>query len=250
MTIRAIIVDDEPLARARLRRLIADSGIEVEIAAEASNGEEAVALVESLHPELLFLDIQMPGLDGFDVVGLLRRPRPHVVFVTAYDQHALRAFEVHALDYLTKPVRLERLKDTLARVVPGADRSRRREHDIDAMLAERPRQPLARLALHVGRRLRVVSTSEIRWIEARDKLVFVHLAGGEHPVEFTLDELESRLDDASFLRVHRSAIVNVALVRELLPWFAGTYMVKLDDGTQLPVARRRVREVRRVLGGG
>lgn len=248
--IRVMIVDDEPLARERLRTLLMESSAPVEVVAEAASGEEAIPLIHQLQPDLLFLDIQMPVLDGFDVVELLPSPRPHIVFVTAYEQHALRAFDVHALDYLTKPVRLGRLKETIARVLSLSRDDEKKQHaEVDALLAERPRQPLSRLTLHRGRRLRVVNISEVCWIEARDKVVVVHLADGEHTTDFTLDELEDRLDRTSFLRVHRSSIVNAALVRELIPWFAGSYMIKLDDGTQLPVARRRVRDVKVLLGG-
>jgi two-component system LytT family response regulator len=244
--IRAIIVHDEPLARARLRTLLSQADTPVELVGEASSGEEAVALVHEFRPDLLFLDIQMPVLDGFDVVDLLTPPRPQIIFVTAYDQHALRAFEVHALDYLTKPVRLARLNQTLARLPKASNPDPGIEH----LLRQRSGDPLLRLTVHVGRRLRVVPLEEIRWIEAEEKIVLVHLLdGGSCLTDFTLDELEMRLDPSRFLRIHRSSIVNAGRVKELAPWFAGSYIVKLDDGTQLPVARRRVRQVRTLLGG-
>jgi two-component system LytT family response regulator len=167
--------------------------------------------------------------------------------VTAYDQHAIRAFEVHALDYLLKPVRLSRLTQTLSRLANRESRGAR--EGVEELVRERGSQPLARLTVHAGRKLRVVPLDEIRWIESRDKIVLAHLEdGASHPTDFTLDELEERLDPSRFLRTHRSCIVNISSIRELIPWFAGTYVVKLDGGTQLPVARRRVRDVKESLG--
>jgi two-component system LytT family response regulator len=249
--ITALVVDDEPLARARLIRLLGESGGRVEVVGEAGNGEEAIRMAAELRPDVVFLDIRMPVLDGFDVAELLGRPRPHIVFVTAYDEHALRAFEVHALDYLTKPVRAARLRDTLERIQPASAPALRtaRDEEIDSLLREREGRHLRRLTLHAGRRLRVVDLADVRWIEARGKLVYVHLPDGEGRTDFTLDELSARLDPEHFLRIHRSTIVNCAHVRELLPWFAGTYAVRMDDGERLAVARRRVGEVRRMLGG-
>lgn len=252
LPIRAIIVDDEPLARERLRRLLAESDTAIEIVAEAGDGGRAVELAVELAPDVMFLDIQMPALDGFDVVELLPTPRPHIVFVTAFDHHALRAFEVHALDYLTKPVRLGRLKDTLARLSDAGAR-RTAAVGIGALIDERraapAARPLRRITVRAGRRLRVAGLEEVRWFEACEKTVMAHLVGGAYPVDFTLDSLEERLDAGTFIRVHRSYLVNASLVRELVPWFAGGYVLRLVDGAEVPVARRRVRSVRGLLGG-
>ena len=240
---RCVLVDDEPLARERLRALLAEAPMPVDVVGEAGSGQEAVPLIHQTRPDLVFLDVQMPVLDGFDVVDLLAPPRPHIVFVTAYDDYALRAFEVHALDYLTKPVRLERLVGTLERVAAQATPA-------EGLTALRRTRPLQRLTVHVGRRLRIVQAEEIRWAEAEAKLVFVHLTDGQrYPTDFTLDELEARLDPQHFLRIHRSYLVNAAFVRELVPWFSGTYQLRLNDGHTLPVARRRTRPVRDHLGG-
>ena len=246
--LRCILVDDEPPARERLRALLAEAAVPVDVVGEAGSGQEAVPLIHALRPDAVFLDVQMPVLDGFDVVDLIAPPRPHVVFVTAYDQYALRAFDVHALDYLTKPVRLQRLNDTLARL---HDTTRRPQDEaaLAALRRDRAHEPLRRLTVYRGNRLRIVPLDEVRWIEADDRLVFVHLRDGRYPTDFTLDELEARLDAATFLRIHRSYLVNAACARELVPWFAGTFRLVLDDGHQLPVARRRVRAVKRRLGG-
>ncbi len=234
--ITCVLVDDEPPARERLRALLGEAAVEVKVLGEAGNGHEAVALVRRVRPDVLFIDVRMPVLDGFDVVELLPHPRPRVVFVTAYDRHALRAFDVQALDYLTKPVRLSRLNMTLERLT------------VEMGAASGAPRLLSRLTVHIGRRLRIVSLDDVRSLEARQKLVYVNLAEGSYPTDLTLDLLESRLDPDRFVRIHRSHIVNMSYVRELVPWFAGAYVVRLEGGAELPVARRRVRVVRGMLG--
>ena len=246
-SLRCVLVDDEPLARERLRTLLAETATTVEVVGEAGSGHEAVPLIHRTRPDVVFLDVQMPVLDGFDVVDLLAPPRPAIVFVTAYDAYALRAFEVHALDYLTKPVRLARLERALQWVTQQTASA---QAAMEALLRERQAQPLRRLTVQRGRRLRVVDLDEVRWIAAEDKLVHVHLKDGTAcPIDYTLDALENRLDPAHFIRIHRSHLVNAAAVRELIPWFSGTYHLELDNGHRLPVARRRVQAVKQWLGG-
>lgn len=249
LPLTCILVDDEPLARQRMRSLLEEAEVAVEVVGEAPSGQVAVPLINETAPDVVFLDVQMPVLDGFDVAELLAKPRPHIVFVTAFDEYALRAFEVHAVAYLTKPVRLRRLNETLSML---SDRARleRSAFALEALASEHRQHPLRRITVQAGRKLRVIPVAEVRWIEARDKLVFVHVAGGRFPVPFTLDEVEARLDPSQFIRLHRSHVVNAGVIRELVPWFSGTYVVRLDDGTQLEVARRRVREVKARLGGG
>ncbi len=243
---RCLLVDDEPLARERFRSLLDEADADIEIVAEAGGGKDAVSLIHEHEPDVVFLDVQMPVLDGFDVVDLLPEARPHVVFVTAYDEYAIQAFEVHALDYLTKPVRLDRLNKTLRRVrdaMGGEDDSR-----LDDLRDSRRDQVLERLTVHVGRRLRVVPLDEVRWIEADEGLVFAHTPDGRYRTDFTLDELEDRLPPDRFVRTHRSTIVNLDVVHELVPWSSGTYRLRLTDGTKLSVARRRVDDVKEALG--
>jgi two-component system LytT family response regulator len=264
--LRCLIVDDEPLARERLRLLLGESGAPVEVVGEAATGAEALERTAALAPDVLFLDIEMPGLDGFDVVDLLDpAARPAVVFVTAYDAYAVRAFDVAAADYLTKPVRPARLRETLARLRTPADR-RDADRRLDALLDAPPpapgAPPLERLTLSTGQHLWVLGADDILRFEAEQKLTvavpFPHadptrgrLASGRlrATVDFTLDALEARLDAARFLRVHRSVIVNARAVRELVPWFSGTYRIRLADGAEVPLARRRVAAVRALLGG-
>lgn len=264
MPLRCLLADDEPLARARLRLLLGESGADVDVVGEAGTGAEALELAAALRPDVLFLDIEMPGLDGFDVVDLLDPDdRPAVVFVTAFDAYAVRAFDVHAVDYLTKPVRPARLRETLARLETVAGR-RAAGARVEALLAPAPQPPvppLARITLRAGERMWVLGVDAVLRFEAEAKrtvaVPFPHadpthgrLADGglRATVDFTLDALAARLDDR-FLRVHRSVIVNARAVQELVPWFSGTYRIRLADGAEVPLARRRVAEVRTLLGG-
>ena len=264
--LRCLVVDDEPLARERLSLLLTEAG-GAEVVGEAADGRAALERVAALAPDVVFLDVEMPGLGGFDVVDLLDpEDRPAVVFVTAFDAYAVRAFDVHAVDYLTKPVRASRLRQAL-------DRLRQASARADAVarlgaLADGPPVaapegrapdgdgvPLDRVTLLVGRRLVVVPTGDVARFEAEDKATVAHpfpgagLVGKPGTVDFTLDALGARLDGRQFVRVHRSVLVNVRAVRELVPWFSGTYQVRLVDGAEVPLARRRAAEVRALLGG-
>jgi len=243
------IIDDEPLARERMRSLLERAEIDVSIVGEAGNGREAIPMIHEKRPSLIFLDIQMPGLTGFDVVDLIAPPLPHIVFVTAYDQYALQAFEVHALDYLTKPVSLDRLNRSLHRITKLIS-ERQAEEGLDTLQEARKSQPLRKLTLQLGKKMRVVDPEEVRYFEAKDKLVFARLFDGkEYPTHFTLQTLEQRLDEALFIRSHRAFLVNIHTIRELSTWFSGTYQMRLDDNTLLPVSRRRARTVKEILNG-
>ncbi len=245
---RCLIVDDESLARERLRALLRDLDNDyLTIVGEAESGQKAIPMMYELKPDVVFLDIHMPGLSGFEVIDLLAPPRPHIVFVTAYDEYALKAFEVHALDYLTKPVRLDRLERTIQRLTHLTST----QHDdaaLESLRTARAKTPLTRLTLHAGDRLRVVNLHEIERMESEGKVVHVFVKGSQFRTDFTMDELDERLDNTLFVRIHRSHIVHVEAIRELIPWFSGTYCVKLADGTQLPVSRRRVSRLKALLG--
>lgn len=251
-TLKAILVDDEQIARQRFASLIAEFNAStteqsIEIIGEAASGTEAIPMIYSLKPDVVFLDIQMPGLNGFEILDLLTFERPHIVFVTAYDEFALKAFEVHAIDYLTKPVRIERLTKTINRLF-DTNATKQQTESIQTLSKERETQQLARLTVHDGDKLKVVKLDEIKRIEAEDKEVYIYLSTGRFTSDFTLDSLESRLNPEQFMRVHRSHIVSIDAVKELIPWFSGTYCLKLDDGTQLPVARRRVKDIKALFG--
>lgn len=251
-TLKAIIVDDEQIARQRFTSLIQEYNSnstenEIRIIGEAASGTEAIPLIYSLKPDVVFLDIQMPGLNGFEILDLLTFERPQIVFVTAYDEFALKAFEVHAIDYLTKPVRIERLTKTINRLFDSKATNQQTD-SIQVLSKERETQQLTRLTVHDGEKLKVVKLDEIKRIEAEDKEVYIYLQKGRFKSDFTLDSLETRLNYEQFMRVHRSHIVSIDAVKELIPWFSGTYCLKLEDGTQLPVARRRVKDIKALFG--
>jgi two-component system, LytTR family, response regulator len=247
--LNVLLVDDEPLARRLLRVLLAGDP-EVTVSGETS-GDEAVDVIERTAPDILFLDVQMPGVDGFEVLARLAPERmPVVVFVTAYDQYAVRAFEVHALDYLLKPVTDARFAEALARA-KGRGRERRAgvapsggaaDSDLErlaALLAERGQRYLTRLLVPARERTLVVEVDEIDWIEAADYYVEIHVGGRRHLLRETLSQLEGRLDPARFCRVHRSAIVNVTRVREIHPLFRGDGTLILLSGERVPLSRTR-----------
>jgi two-component system LytT family response regulator len=242
-----LIVDDEAPARAKLR-LYLEADERAVVVGEATNGLEAVERVESLRPELVLLDVQMPGLDGFEVLAALQDGElPHVVFVTAHDEHAVRAFEVRALDYLLKPVDRGRLRSAVDRVIeagrPGRDALR--------VLEDRPTatSPLERFLVRERGRLRLVPVGDVDWIGAAGNYVELHVGDHTHLVRGTLNELESRLPERRFVRVHRSTIVNLDRVRELQPWSHGDLLLVLHGGTELRLSRRYRDRIQGVFGG-
>jgi two-component system LytT family response regulator len=236
--IRVLIVDDEPLARRRLKALLKDE-TDVEIAGECEDGNSAVAAARQLSPDVMFLDVQMPGMDGFDVIEALGPTRcPAVVFVTAYDEYALKAFDVHAVDYLLKPFERKRLRQALARarmLTLGEQEVGRRL--LAAMADVRAGRRQDRIVIKSRGRIYFVRTEEIDWIEASGHYLTLHTGRDEHLVRSTIADMESRLDPDRFVRVHRSAIVNVDRVKELLPAFHGEYTIVLRDGTRVSSSR-------------
>jgi two-component system LytT family response regulator len=242
MTVRVLIVDDEELARQRLQRLLAAEQ-DVEIIGEASDGAQAVESIRRLVPDVVFLDVQMPEVDGFAVLERLGpRPAPAIIFVTAHDDYALRAFDVHAVDYLRKPFDAARFKEALSRArqrLAGAgaeDQARK----LDALLAQvdsHPPRSRERLMIRTDGRLYFVRIDDIDWIEAAGNYVKLHVGRETHLMRETMLGIEKMLDPTRFLRIHRSAIVNLDRVREMQPWFSGEYTVILRDGTQLRLSR-------------
>lgn len=241
MKIRALIIDDEPLARARLRTLLTDES-DMEVVGECGDGLEAVAAIQDLEPDLLFLDVQMPTLDGFGVLEAVEPDKlPSVVFVTAYDRYALRAFEVHALDYLLKPFDRERFHKALERVRAELERTGKAQANqrLLALLEDQKsnRPSLERLLIKTSGRVFFLCTQEIDWIEAAGNYVRLHVGNEAHLLRETMNGLEARLDPSRFLRIHRSTIVNVDRIQELQAWFHGDYIVILRDGRQLTLSR-------------
>lgn len=241
MKLSVVIVDDEPLARERVRtQLAADA--EIEVRAECASGPEAVAAIRRLAPDLVFLDIQMPEMDGFQVLRALTPPLPLVIFVTAFDEHAVRAFEAQAFDYLLKPFKPARLRAALAR---AREQLARRQPDevtqkLLALLDSRtPAAPahLTRIAVRDRDRVRFVKTAEIDWLEASGNYVVLHAGKENHVVRETLTALEHQLSPREFLRLSRSAIVNLERIRQVEPAFNDEHVVVLTDGTRLPLTR-------------
>jgi two-component system LytT family response regulator len=257
--LRAYLVDDEPLAIERMTRLLADfDGIN--IAGSATDPAQAIDELNRLGNgpiDVLFLDIQMPGINGFDLLSRLTA-QPFVIFTTAYDEYALRAFEVNSIDYLVKPIesaQLARALKKLGRIRPVPKPDWQRDPTIllqelaATLRGQRPDYP-HRIASRVGERISFLSLDAVTHFIAQDKLTYAVVDGRQHSVDQTIAELERRLDPARFLRIHRSVLVNVDWIHEVNSWFAGKVILSLKDAhrTQLPVARDRVRAVKAHLG--
>jgi two-component system LytT family response regulator len=235
----ALIVDDEPLAREGMRLLLADAPA-IESVTEARNGAEAVAMIRASRPDLVLLDVQMPEMDGFGVLRELgAESMPPVIFVTAHDQYAIRAFEVNAIDYLLKPVSRERFQQALSRVrervaAQGLDNQHLRE--LLQQLQARPKY-LARVALRAAGRISFVNVEDLLYAQAAENYVQLHLKGSRHLLHVPIATLESSLDPQMFLRIHRSLIVNVKQVQELETGPHGEYILVLKGGTRLQSSR-------------
>ena len=252
--IKTLVVDDEPIARERILSLL-QLEEDVEVIGECGDGAQAVSAIQHHAPDLVFLDVQMPGLDGFgviDAVGIDRMPL--VIFVTAYDDYAVRAFEVHALDYLLKPFGRERFRETLNHA--RASLERRRAGDLGRRLLalvndiKPERAKLERLVVKSGGRVFFLRTDEIDWIEAAGNYVRLHLGEESHLFRETMNRMESRLDARRFVRIHRSRIVNTERIKELQPWFNGEHVVILRNGTRLPLSRGYRDRLQEQLGKG
>jgi two-component system LytT family response regulator len=239
--IRALIVDDEAPARSLLREYLT-AHADVEVAGECTNGFEAVKAIGELEPDLVFLDVQMPKLDGFEVLELLEKP-PIVVFVTAYDEYALRAFEVHAVDYVLKPVGRERLAEALAQArarLGGATASAMPAAPSPAALAAAARPPgqfVERVLVKDGANVHVVPVARLDFLEAQDDYVAVHSEGKTHLKPQPLAEVAAGLDPARFVRVHRSYVLNVERIARLELYAKDSRVAILKDGKQIPVSR-------------
>ncbi|HET9741639.1 MAG TPA: LytTR family DNA-binding domain-containing protein [Terriglobales bacterium] len=242
--IRAVIVDDEQLARQVIRELLA-AHPEIEIAGEAANGFEAVKVVTECNPDLLFLDIQMPKLDGFEVLELIGTEMA-IVFATAYDQHALRAFDVHAVDYLLKPFGADRFEAALSRARERLAGKLPPPHELTS--AARPAGEYAeRLVVRDGTRVTIIPISKLDYAEAQDDYVALASGGKKHLKQQTISSLESALDPKRFLRIHRSYIVNLERVARIEPYGKDTHVAILHDGTRLPVSRAGYARLKSVL---
>jgi two-component system, LytTR family, response regulator len=258
MTMRAIVVDDEELARRGIRALLQRAG-DVEIVSECASGDEAIRAISETEPELVYLDIQMQGKTGFDVIAALPKTKcPHVVFVTAFDRFAVRAFEIHALDYLLKPVKEERFNASLARAraaVAGArdDSMMRRLWQVATELRASSGQDRVpsltdRIPVKTHGRVMIVNVAEIDWVEADGDYVSVHVGAKSWLLRETIAAAEARLALSGFVRIHRSTLVNINRVRELLPLSKGEFTVVLLGGTELKLSRNYRFALERLLG--
>jgi len=252
MKMRVMIVDDEPLARDRLRRFMSGDS-QIEIVAECADGRSAVEAVQKYEPDLILLDVQMPGMDGFEVLRELGpKVLPHVVFVTGHDEHAVKAFEAKAIDYLLKPTNKQRLYEALRRVTERLESSR---HELPqallALLNERKAGPgVSRLSIRDGDKVAFVPIGEIQWLEAAGNYVVVHVAGGSHIQRETMSALEEQLPKDVFYRVSRSAMVNMRQVKEVIAVGVGEYIVALASGQRIPITRtlKEIEERLRFVG--
>jgi two-component system, LytTR family, response regulator len=231
--LRLLIVDDEAPARTLIRKFL-ENEPDVEIVGEAANGQDALELIHSKSPDLMFLDIQMPEMNGFQLLQSGEPPMPHVIFVTAYDQYAVKAFEVHALDYLLKPFNRARFQAAL-------DHAREEIHNphksdfpgkLEKLIQEfeKRAQYLDRWAVHHNDRIIFVPTEEIDWIEAAEKYVQIHAGGSTYLMRESLHVMEEKLDPREFVRVHRSTIINIRRIKEVQRWFQGRHIIILSNG--------------------
>jgi two-component system, LytTR family, response regulator len=241
-----LLIDDEELARKRLQTLIEECEPNLICLGEASNAMDGIKLIHKHKPDIIFLDIQMPELSGFDMLELLPQDQlMHIVFVTAYDEFALKAFEAHAIDYLLKPVKKSRLEDTLSRILSNPAHISSSEK-LKEQLGLNETKNFQRIAVQHKQETILLPLDSILWIESRDTLTYVHTSDkNQYRCDRTLDDLEQRLPQ--FFRLHRSYLVHIQHIVKLIPWFNGAIKVELVDGTQLEVAKRRVSDLKRAL---
>src|SRR5262245_61973385 len=245
--IRTLVVDDEKLARDRLAAFLAKEE-DVAVVGQAKNGVEALEMIEEDHPDLVFLDVQMPGMDGFEVLKALRAPAPHVVFATAYDEYAIRAFEVQAVDYLLKPFARARVEEAVGRVRKRVDGGAAGP-DLDAVLRkleERRKVYVHQVPVYAGKRILILPVDEVLWFGVEYRLVYAHTAERPYMTNYTLRELEDRLDPDVFFRAHKSTLVNLHHVKEIAPSADGRYQLVMRDqaGSELALSRTQARALR------
>ncbi len=248
--IKTLVVDDEKLARDRLIGFLGKLA-GVEVVGQATNGVEAVERIERDRPDLVFLDVQMPGMDGFEVLKAIPAPAPHVVFATAYDDYAIRAFEVEAIDYLLKPFARARVEEAVGRVRVRLEQGSA-GIDVEAVLRrleDGRKESLRQIPVHAGKRILLVPVEDVHWFGVEYRLVYAHTADRAYMTNFTLRDLEERLDPETFFRAHKASLVNMRQVKEIVPWFGGRYKLVMRDqaGSEVPVSRAQARALRSKL---
>ena len=257
MKIKTIIADDEPLAREKIRNLL-EQDPDIELIGECADGIETVTAIRNQQPDLVFLDVQMPELDGFGVLKALHDSNmPTLIFVTAYDQYALRAFEVHALDYLLKPFDRERFQKALQRAKEHIRKEKSGEVNeklltlLEDLKSEKSnnheRKYLDRLVIKAGGRVTFLKTEEIDWIEAAGNYIRLYIGKDSHLLRETMNNIQTKLDPEKFLRIHRSTILKIDRIKELQPWYHGEYFVTLENGKQLTSSRSYRHQLSKLL---
>lgn len=246
--IRTLIVDDEKLSRVSLRKLL-KSYPQIELVDEAADGLKAIEKIESQKPDLVFLDIQMPGLSGFEVLrSVTLEPKPHVVFVTAYDKYAVKAFEVNAIDYLLKPIDADRFGLTMKRIFESGRTSHEDYERVRRLIQslDRLKPPPQHIPLRRGKKIVLMSPADIHYLKSEQGVTIVMTQSGEYWTHYTLTEIEGILDEQMFFRTHRSTIINLNRIKEIMPAQSGVYDVYLNnpEHTCLPLSRDRARVLR------
>lgn len=247
MKLRTLIADDEMPSRERLKGFLSQNE-SIELVGEAEDGIQAVELIEATRPDLIFLDIQMPRMDGFGVIRILKNP-PMVIFVTAYDEYAIQAFEVNAIDYLLKPftkVRLERAIEKAEQDISAKAPFNIRLEGLFKTLTEQKRY-LERIAVRSQGKILVIDVDKIDSLAAEGGQVSVTSGDKQYLTNYTLNELQEQLDPKIFFRAHRSSIVNLTKIKEIIPWFAGSYKIKLATGAEVDLSRNQVTELRKII---
>ncbi|MFZ5518845.1 MAG: LytR/AlgR family response regulator transcription factor [Candidatus Zhuqueibacterota bacterium] len=242
MKIRTLIIDDEKLARSRLRRML-DASETIEIVGEASDGQEGLVLVESTRPDLIFLDIKMPHLSGFEMLTKLEKS-PYIIFTTAYDQYALQAFEENTIDYLLKPISQAKLDRAISKVETIVRQGSAAPFDLERLLkaVDKKQSVIRRFSVKVGDRIFIIPDHEIHFFKAEEKYTFLQTAKDEYIIAFTLKELEDKLDPDLFCRVHRSFIINLEKIESIHKWFGGRLKLMMRNGQEILVSQNYVNE--------
>jgi two-component system LytT family response regulator len=253
-TIKVVIVDDEPLAREYIRQLLKDDS-QIEIIGEAGNGRAALAVIAAQKPDLIFLDVQMPEMDGLELLKKMDRKRlPAIIFTTAYEEYAIRAFEFHAFDYLLKPFDENRFRQSVEDAKNRYHNQTEREQEQNQVTellknVEKPPRYLERLLIKQNGRIVFLKTDDIYWLKADDKYVHIHFGkNNRHLVRQTLAALKSQLDPQRFAQIHRSAIINVERIKELQPMFGGEHSIVMEDDSELTLSRNFKNELFELLG--
>ncbi|MFB0907420.1 MAG: two-component system LytT family response regulator [Spirosomataceae bacterium] len=234
--ITILLIDDEPLALKRLARLLEDYTDTIEIIGSAENGLEAVGMIQKLQPEVIFLDIQMPGLNGFEVLQQLPDPKPKVIFATAYDQYAIKAFDENSLDYLLKPIQKERLQQSIEKLKSSSTKEANPSLISELISQLKPKKEIHSITVKQGGKLIFVPLKEVSYFEASGKYVVLHtLEGRQHLINYTITSLNDRLDDSEFLQISRGTLVNVRQIKMLEKFFNGKYRITLNDKKQTEI---------------